>query len=301
MNTTWQQIERSQLFQGALTAADILLVAYVIYRVLILIKGTRAVSVLSGLLLLLFANLISRWLGLSTFHWLIGRFLTYGLAFSLIVVFQDEIRRGLARLGRNSFFARYERALELDTIDEVVAAAEQMAARKVGALMVIERIADLSDYLETGLPVDARVSRELLLTTFHPGSALHDGAAILQGGRISAARCMLPLTSQPVERELGTRHKAALGLSEEVDAAVVVVSEERGEIGLAVSGRLYRRLDGPALKRFLQRLYAPPGGAGRRYWWRRAAARSEQARPPESVPGLVAPAEALPAESPQGG
>ncbi len=252
----WRQLHGDTLWHVATTAADILLVAYVIYRFLLLIKGTRAVSVLGGLFLLIVAHLAARLMGFATFDWMIGLFLSYGLAFGLIVVFQDEIRRGLATLGRNSFLARFDRDIHLDTIDEVVAAAEVMAAHKVGALLVLERTADLSDHADNGVAVDAQMSSDLILTIFHPGSALHDGALIISKGRVAAARCLLPPGSpRVVDRELGTRHQAALGLTEEVDAAVVVVSEERGEIALAVGGRLHRPLDPASLRRFLRRLF----------------------------------------------
>ncbi len=266
MSDLFQPAHVASLWRMTTAAADILLVAYVIYRVLLLIRGTRAVSVLGGLFLLLAIHLVARWIGLATFDWLVGSFLTYGLAFGLVVVFQDEIRRGLARLGSNRILGRFDRATGRDTVDEVAGAAEAMAARRVGALIVIERIADLADYAQTGIPVDARVSKELLETVFHPGSALHDGAAIVRSGRLVAARCMLPRSSQQSDRQLGTRHLAALGLSEEVDAPVVVVSEERGEIALAIGGRLHRPLDGASLRRFLHRLYAPPPRPAPGFW-----------------------------------
>ncbi len=268
-------------------AADVLLVAYVIYRVLLLIKGTRAVSVLAGLFLLIAAHMLSRRLGLATFDWLIGRFLTYGFAFGLIVVFQDEIRRGLARLGRNSFLARFDREVDMGMVDEVVAAAEAMAGHRVGALVVLERTADLADLADTGVAVDARVSRDLLLALFHPGSALHDGAVILCKGRVLAARCLLPLAApQVVDRELGTRHQAALGLTEEFDAAVVVVSEERGEMALAFGGRLHRRLDASSLRRSLRRLFAPSPRPRRTLLGRRKGGSEDPAAEPAApLPG----------------
>ncbi|MHB8419363.1 MAG: diadenylate cyclase CdaA [Myxococcales bacterium] len=281
------------IWRIAAAAADVLLVAYVIYRVLLLIKGTRAVSVLAGVFLLLAAHLASRRLGLATFDWLIGHFLTYGLAFGLIVVFQDELRRGLAGLGRNSFLARFDREVDMGMVEEVVAAAEAMASRRTGALLVLQRTADLADQAESGVAVDARVSSDLLLSIFHPGSALHDGAAILGKGRVIAARCLLPLARHPhVDRELGTRHQAALGLSEEVDAAVVVVSEERGEVALAFGGRLHRPLDPASLRRFLRRLFAPAARPRRRLLgrsWKPAPA-------PEPSPGAVEGAASLPGE-----
>ena len=260
------QLQTDPLWRMAIATADVLLVAYVIYRVLVLIKGTRAVSVLGGVFLLIVSHLVAHELGLRTFDWLVGRFLTYGLALGLIVLFQDEIRRGLARLGRNGFFARFDRSVELDMIEEVVAAAESMASQKVGALIVIERTAELADFAEVGVPIDSRVTRELLRSIFHPGSALHDGAVIVVNGRIAAARCVLPLAGDPSDRQLGTRHQAALRLSEVVDAAVVVVSEERGEVGLAVGGQIQRPLGGAELARLLVQLYAPRAGAARRSW-----------------------------------
>ncbi|HUB07737.1 MAG TPA: DNA integrity scanning protein DisA nucleotide-binding domain protein, partial [Myxococcales bacterium] len=155
---------------------------------------------------------------------------------------------------------------------------------RVGALVVLERTADLADYADTGVPMDARVSSDLLLTLFHPGSALHDGAVILAKGRVLAARCLLPLTGpRSVDRELGTRHQAALGLSEEVDAAVVVVSEERGEIALAFGGRLHRPLDPASLRRFLRRLFAPPSRPKRTLFGREEQPAAEA--PPAPAPG----------------
>lgn len=244
-------------WHAAAAALDVLLVAFVIYRVLLLIKGTRAVSVLVGVFLLVGAHLAAHELGLATFDWLAGRFLTYGLAFGLIVVFQDEIRRGLATLGRNRLLARFDREADAGLVEEIVGAVELLAGHRVGALIVLERSADLSEFAETGVPLDARVERDLLLTIFHAGSALHDGAVIVSKGRIAAARCLLPPGApQFVDRELGTRHQAGLGLSEQCDAAVVIVSEERGEIALAFGGRLHRPLDTASLRRFLRRLYA---------------------------------------------
>jgi diadenylate cyclase len=288
----WQQLHGNSIWHVATAVADVLLVAYVIYRALLLIKGTRAVSVLGGVFLLIVAHFVARLLGLSTFDWLVGLFLTYGLAFGLIVVFQDEIRRGLATLGRNSILARFDREVHLDTIDEVVAAAEFMAAHRIGALVVLERTADLSDYAGSGVAVDAQVSSDLILTVFHPGSALHDGALIVSKGRIAAARCLLPPGSpRVVDRELGTRHQAALGLTEEVDAAVLVVSEERGEIALAVGGRLHRPLDAASLRRFLRRLYVPTGRN-----------RQEASPAPEPRPAADSPARLpTPAAAPEQG
>ncbi|MHB1843598.1 MAG: diadenylate cyclase CdaA [Deltaproteobacteria bacterium] len=253
-----EQLRADPVFRWVTAAVDVLLVAALIYRVLMLIKGTRAVSVLLGVLLLIGSDLVARELGLRTLAWMLGRFLTYGLAFGLIVLFQDEIRRGLAQLGRNSFLAHDARLVELGVIEELVVASEAMASRRVGALIVLERSADLTPFAEAGVRLDARLSQEALRTLFHPGSPLHDGAAIVQGNRISAARCVLPLGEPPTDRELGTRHQAALTLSSQLDAAAIVISEERGEIALAVDGKLQRGLDADSLRRLLLLRVEPP-------------------------------------------
>ncbi len=297
----WQTLHGQAVSQVAAAVADVLLVAYAIYRVLLLIRGTRAVSVLAGLFLLVAVDLVARLLGLSTLDWLVGSFLTYGLAFGLVVVFQDEIRRGLARLGNNRLFGRLDRAAGMDAIDDVVRAAEAMAARRIGALIVLERTADLADYADTGVRIDARLSRELLESVFQPGGTLHDGAAIVAGNRLVAARCILPSAWRPSERQLGTRHLAALGLSEEVDAPAVVVSEERGEMALAVGGRLHRPLDGTSLRRFLHRLFAPPPRAGTSFWRPRkrpASIPPEPAPSPAGAPAASAPAPAASVPAP---
>jgi diadenylate cyclase len=246
-----------------LALVDIGIIAFLCYRILLLIRGTRAVQVLIGLFVIGLAHLVSQWAGLVTLNWLFGHFITYTFIFGVIVLFQSDIRRGLAHLGRGSFLdqiGRHDRVAQVKAVEAVVEAAVELSRRKTGALIVLERIADLSEVVETGVKVDAALSPELLLSLFQPSAPMHDGAAVIQGGRLSAAHCVLPLTSDPSTNNLGTRHRAALGLAEEVDAAVVVVSEERSEISLAVRGTLERGLDEERLRRALRALYAQPVG-----------------------------------------
>jgi diadenylate cyclase len=251
---------------AALAVVDVGLVAFLVYRVLRLIRGTRAVPILFGLCLMGLVYVGARSAGLETLSWLLGRFLSYSFIFGVIVLFQSDIRRALAELGRGSrllaAFARDERAAQLGAIDAVVKAAVQLARRRVGALVVLERAADLSDVVDTGLRLDAAVSPELLVSVFLPPSPLHDGAAVVQNARLAAAGCLLPLSVAAAPQELGTRHRAALGLAEEVDAAVVVVSEERGEISVALDGALHRGLDEKGLRALLHALFVSPSRAG---------------------------------------
>lgn len=245
-------------WSATIAAADVALVSYLIYRVLLLIKGTNAVPMLAGLGMITGLFFASKWLGLTTFHWVLGQFLSYSLIFGVIVIFQADIRRGLARLG-SGWHLLHDRAGEASRIEEVVSAAEKLAARREGALIVLARSAELTEIASTGVRLDAEVSEELLLAIFMHGAPMHDGAALISGGRIAAARCVLPLTSRTdVGKDLGTRHRSAIGLSEEVDAVVVVVSEERGSISLALDGQIHRDLDREVIRKYLLRLFARP-------------------------------------------
>jgi diadenylate cyclase len=232
---------------------DIILVSLLIYEALKLIRGTRAMQMAAGCLLVVGLFYLSQLFPLQTVAWLIRNVLVY-VVFAVIVLFQSDIRRALSHLGSAPFFryfARAERAAE--TIEEVSAAAGMLSKAKIGALIVIEREIGLRNYVESGIPLDAEVSYDLLTTIFQPSTALHDGAAIIQENRVAAAACFLPLTVSPgLDRDLGTRHRAAIGLTEECDAVAVVVSEERGEISLAVRGRLHRRLSPEELQGRLQ-------------------------------------------------
>src|SRR5512132_3172885 len=228
---------------------DIAVVAVLIYELLLLIRGTRAMQMaLSGAFLIgLF--FLSEWLDLETVNWLIRNLATY-MVFAVIVLFQADIRRALAHFGRAQFFKYFERASSDDeTLEELVVAATTLATRRVGAIIVIERQIGLRNYIEGGIPLDATVTYDLLASIFNTGSPLHDGAVIVQGDRIAAAACFLPLSVNPrVSRDLGTRHRAALGLTEENDAVALVVSEERGMISLAIGGYLERDLSADALR-----------------------------------------------------
>ncbi len=277
--STWRDVGGA-ILDGAV-------VSFVVYQVLLLIRGTRAIQVLVGLFLLGFAYLAAQWANLVTLTWLLAHFLSYSFIFGVIVLFQADIRRGLAHLGRTSFLSVLsgaERREQAGVVEAVARAAGELAGRRQGALIVVERQADLGDLAESGVRVDAEVSAELLVALFQPGGPLHDGAVVVRRGRVTAARCLLPLTSSPELRDVGTRHRAALGLAEEVDAAVVVVSEERGETSLAVDGVLHRGLDAGAVRERLAALTMPPpergvtavlGRFGRAPAGRRAAAEGE--------------------------
>ena len=249
-----------------LAGVDVAVVTFLVYRVLRLIRGTRAIAILSGLFLLGLAYLAAEWAGLLTLSWLLGHFLSYSFIFGVIVLFQADLRRALAELGRGSrllsTLARDDRAAQLGAVDAVVRAAVELARSRTGALVALERTGDLGDVADSGLRLDAAVTPELLRSIFSPASPIHDGAVVVQGTRAAAAGCLLPLSVEPAAQELGTRHRAALGLAEEVDAAVVVVSEERGEISVALDGALHRHLDEKELRALLHRLFVPPRRPG---------------------------------------
>lgn len=234
---------------------DIAIVSFLIYECLLLIRGTRAVQMGVGTLLIVAIFYISRLAPLQTVNWLIRNMLLY-VAFVAIVIFQSDIRRALAHFGQAPFFRYFYRQEAADeTIEEIVVAATMLSAQKVGAIVALEREIGLRNYIESGIPLDATLTYDLLVTIFHPGSPLHDGAVILQEGRVAAAACFLPLTVNPlVSRELGTRHRAAIGLTEEGDAVAVIVSEESGKISLAMDGRIDRSLSPDDLRLRLRSL-----------------------------------------------
>jgi diadenylate cyclase len=234
---------------------DIGLVSFLIYELLLLIRGTRAVQMAlsGGFLIGLF--FLSEWLQLETVNWVIRNLAAY-VVFAIIVLFQSDIRRALAHFGRARFFRYFERATSTDeTLEELVTAATTLSARRIGAIMVVERQIGLRNYIEGGIPLDATVTYDLMATIFQPGSPLHDGAAIVQGDRVAAAACFLPLSVNPrVSRELGTRHRAAIGLTEENDAVAIVVSEETGIISVATAGDLERGFTADTLRLRLRAL-----------------------------------------------
>jgi diadenylate cyclase len=244
---------------------DIGVVAVLIYELLLLIRGTRAMQMALSGAFLIALFFLSEWLDLETVNWLIRNLATY-VVFAIIVLFQADIRRALAHFGRAQFFKYFERASSDDeTLEELVVAASTLSARRTGAIIVVERQIGLRNYIEGGIPLDALVTYDLLASIFNTGSPLHDGAVIVQNDRVAAAACFLPLSVNPrVSRELGTRHRAALGITEENDAVAIVVSEETGAISLAIGGGLERGLSVDALQRRLQSLLGVRGHTRRR-------------------------------------
>lgn len=228
--------------QGAWIALDILLVALLIYQVLIMIRGTRAVPMLLGLTLLAIIFYFARIGELTTLNWVVSRVLPY-VVFALIVVFQSEIRHVLASFGRRLTFLSASSLAQGDSYDDIVLAANLFSQHQTGALIVIEREIGLRTHIESGVPLDARLSYDLLATIFRPSAPLHDGAVIVQRDRIAAAACFLPLSMNPLlSTQLGTRHRAGIGITEETDAIAVICSEETGAISIAVGGRIERDL-----------------------------------------------------------
>lgn len=235
---------------------DILLVAVLLYWVLNLLRGTRAAQILVAVVLLFMAFYGARWARLEMVEWLLNTILPY-LAIALLILFQPEIRRGLARAGRNPFWQRFTAQNPMGAHDDVVLAAGHFAQHRIGALIVLEREVGLKTYVESGIPLDATLSYDLLLAIFHPESPMHDGAAILQGQRVAAAACFLPLSLNPMlSTQLGTRHRAAIGVTEESDAIAVVVSEQTGAIALAAGGTIELNLTPEKLAEGLAAVFA---------------------------------------------
>lgn len=250
-------LELLKHFRWSLDLLDILLVAFIIYRIILLIKGTRTVQMLLGLVVLLVVFVASQVAGLYTLNWLLDNFLS-SIILVIVVIFQNDIRRALIHMGRNPFFVDHSYREENQAIDELVKGCTALTAQRYGALIVIERETGINDFLEIGTELDARVSADLLIAVFHPQSPIHDGAVVIQRGRLSRAGCFLPLTQNPaVNPRLGTRHRAALGLTELVDAVAIVVSEESGRISVAISGKMTRDLDAITLRKVLRRLLEP--------------------------------------------
>ena len=237
---------------------DILIVAFIIYQLLLMVRGTKAVHMIAGLTLVFLASRYSVNFGLHTLNWILQNFLTVGLLL-VIILFQPELRRALARFGRQSILRFFSEAQETHMVDEIVRAATTLSEKNIGALIAIERDTKLSNYVEAGVDIDGKLSRRLLESIFNTKSPLHDGAVIVNSNRIAAAACFLPLTINPtVDKDMGTRHRAALGLSEETDALVVVVSEETGNISLAVEGQIRTKLDPVHLRGILLKYLGTP-------------------------------------------
>lgn len=243
-----------------ISVIDIFVVAFVIYEFLALIKGTRAALILVGVTVIALSVYFLRLEGLVTLTWVVNRVRPYALI-ALVVVFAPEIREGLARLGRRLTMTRASGS-ESDAYDDIVLAANLFSQNQTGALMVIEREIGLRTYVESGVALEARLSYDLLATIFRPSAPLHDGAVIVHGDRVAAAACFLPLSMNPVlSTQLGTRHRAGIGITEETDAIAVIVSEETGSISLAVAGSIERDLSVDQLRERMGQLlrrYVPP-------------------------------------------
>jgi len=244
-----------------LAVLDILFVALLLYAFLMVVKGTGGYEVVGGAAVLVLAFYAARLLNLTTVNWLFSTLLPYAVI-ALIVVFQAEIRQAMGRLGRVFAFARGQQAAASDSYDDIVLAMNLFAQNQTGALVVIERETGLRTYIESGVPLDARLGYDLLVSVFRPGSPLHDGAVIVQKERIAAAACFLPLSMTPViSPQLGTRHRAAMGITEDTDAIAIAVSEESGAISLCVAGKIERDVTVEYLRERLGLLlhrYLPP-------------------------------------------
>jgi len=230
---------------------DIALVSFIIYRFLLLIRGTRGIQMTFGIVALLLLFWITRFYQLDLVQWLLSNALTY-IVIAIIVLYQHEIRRGLAGIGKTTIWDRH-RHKDKGGFEEIVLAATTLASKRVGALIVIERDIGLRNYSESGIALDAVLTYDLLVTIFSPQTPLHDGAVIIQRKRIIAAGCYLPVTLDPyLSKELGTRHRAAIGITEETDAIAIIVSEETGTISLANEGKITRNLEGENLRAAIQ-------------------------------------------------
>lgn len=246
------------IIEYGLYVIDVLVVTILFYWIFLLVRGTRAVQALKGLIILLIMAFIAQRIGLNAFNFLLGRFWSvFILAF--VILFQPEIRRALAEVGQRHFFRGFLKEAEPGYLNEIIEAVDILSKKKKGALIALERETGLKTQIETGIRIDGETSRELLSTIFLPSTPLHDGAVIIQGNRVAAAGCLLPFTRNPdVSKRMGMRHRAALGLSEETDAVVIVVSEETGKISLAVGGRLTGNLDETTLANTLKNFLLRP-------------------------------------------
>lgn len=254
---------------------DILIVAIIIYQVLVLLRGTRGAQMALGIIVVTVFYYLSRRWHLETVQWILTNLLPF-FFLAIIIIFQSEIRRGLASIGKNPFWRSLTPMRFSDVYDEIVLSATALSSQRIGGLIVLEREIGLKTYIESGVAMNAQLSYDLLMTIFNPHTPLHDGAVIVQRNKIASAACFLPLTLDPrLSKELGTRHRAAIGITEETDAVAVVISEETGVISLAEGGQIERALDGEQLKRRLYQLFQLP-------------LRRTPARPPASEPAAAA-------------
>ncbi|HXK58515.1 MAG TPA: diadenylate cyclase CdaA [Acidobacteriota bacterium] len=248
LNHLWGLFSRIQLVD----LLDILILTVIIYNLLLLVRGTRGWYITVGILSIIASYYVAHLLHLRALEWLLDNFSGY-IIIALIVIFQNEIRKGLAELGRGSILTRMRQRRRREAFEEIVLAATTLSNRGIGGLMVLEGTFGLRNYIENGIEIDAALTYDLLVTIFTPNTPLHDGAVIIQNDRIAAAACFLPLTLDPaVSSELGTRHRAAIGITEESDAIAIVISEETGVISAVFEGKMVRNMDGPGLLNYLR-------------------------------------------------
>ncbi|MDZ7859401.1 MAG: diadenylate cyclase CdaA [Candidatus Krumholzibacteriota bacterium] len=230
---------------------DIAIVAFIFYRLYLSMKGTKAIQMFGGLFMLILVSFIARWFNLNALNWMLGSLKTVWLI-AFVILFQPELRKALTKLGQNPILRPFLKVEESTTINEIVKACFQISERGYGALISIERNIGLKNFIETGTPLDAKVTEDLLVTLFTSNTPLHDGAVIIEGSTIIAAGCILPLSQNPrLPQSIGTRHRAAIGLSEETDSINIIVSEENGMVSIAVDGKLKRKLDVNTLRNSL--------------------------------------------------
>lgn len=267
----WEMITNSSPIEILKNIVDVLLVWFVFYKLITIIKGTKAVQLLKGIFVILLARILTEYLGLDTLKWMLDQVLMFGFL-AIIILFQPEIRRALEQLGRGRLFARSQLQEEEERnrmIEAFTKSVSYMAKRRIGALISIERETGLSEYIETGTPLNSIVTSELLINIFIPNTPLHDGAVILQKNRIAAAGCYLPLSENPfISKELGTRHRAALGISEVTDAITIVVSEETGAVSITANGDINRNLSMEEFEKQLRQVWfgAEPEDSSAPFW-----------------------------------
>ncbi|WP_027416727.1 diadenylate cyclase CdaA [Aneurinibacillus terranovensis] len=251
---------------------DILIVSYIIYKGIILLRGTRALQLFKGIMVIVIVMVASSYLQLKTLQWLMDKAFTYGV-FAILIIFQPELRRALEQIGRGRLFSRSSTPDEdrlIAFIETVTKASFYMAKRRIGALMVLERETGISEYIETGIPIEGKCSSELLINIFIPNTPLHDGAVIFRKDNVMAAGCYLPLSENPtISKELGTRHRAAIGISEVSDALALVVSEETGQVSIAVNGEITRNFTEEKLNEFLHDKLSSSSRSTSTLWQRR--------------------------------
>ncbi|KMY52635.1 MULTISPECIES: diadenylate cyclase CdaA [Bacillaceae] len=253
-------------------ALDILLVWFVVYKLLMVIRGTKAVQLVKGIFVIIVVRGLSGLLGLDTLSWIMEQALTWGFL-AVIIIFQPEVRRALEQLGRGSLFSRnvvQEDKEQRDLIDALMKSVSYMAKRRIGALISIEKETGMNDYIETGIPLHSSITSELLINIFIPNTPLHDGAVIIQKNKIAAAACYLPLSESPfISKELGTRHRAAMGISEVTDSITIVVSEETGAVSVTKNGDLFRDLSSEDFEKLLMHeLLKKESDSSGRWIWR---------------------------------